>query len=45
MKAIESFIEQKILVEISNALTGHNAAENAYLQAIRLIDLNKEKRL
>lgn len=41
IKAIQEFIEQKMLLEITNILTGNNAAENTYNQALRLIELNK----
>lgn len=40
-KAYRSFIEQKILTEIQNILTGQIAADNTYNQAIKLTDLIK----
>jgi hypothetical protein len=41
-KAYRSFIEQKILTEIHNILTGQIAADNTYNQAIKLTELIKK---
>ncbi len=40
-KAYRSFIEQKILIEIHNIITGQMAADNTYNQAVKLTELIK----
>lgn len=40
-KAYRSFIEQKILIEIHNIITGQIAADNTFNQAVKLTELIK----
>lgn len=44
VKSFQNFIEQKILNEIHNIITGQSAADNSYNRALQLIELMKTKK-